>query len=506
MDEAGARVGCPGGEHVVVPTHIKELYTASPENRKSVTIIETIIADGREPLPPFVITPGKKIMDNWIAAELVGTERLACSPTGYTNNEIAMEYLDHLIEHSHAGPTKPWKILLLDGHESHHIDQFQLKAAEHHIKLFYFPSHLTHILQPLDVGVFRPWKHYHELAIQAALRSLDFEYTITSFFRDLTHIRSQTMQRYKIVNAFKSSGMWPPSAKAGLKKMQEYRKKRSFDDMEQEAEDRIDLPKLLPPGSEIWSTAATIRALADRDPTQFSEPSIQLFHNTMHSVDIQLQKSQLLTLEHSTLQAKIRNDQKRRSKSRRSVHKGGPSASAAELRDKIQIRDEAENRKALQKAQKALAQAINKARNTLKAQGIQARKDNKARLERIRQCELVNEFVPVEDLIPIREPDKNPTAYEKGTCTSEAYPGLVQQIRELEAREQHLDRHRDSEPGEVVFRLERSRVRDEVEEYIESSPPPPVLQDSSDVESNAGSLDSIERQADFIALSDFSDV
>ena len=58
MDESGARVGCPSGEHVIVPIEVKELYTASPENRKSVTVIETVIADGREPLPPFVIAPG----------------------------------------------------------------------------------------------------------------------------------------------------------------------------------------------------------------------------------------------------------------------------------------------------------------------------------------------------------------------------------------------------------------------------------------------------------------
>jgi hypothetical protein len=90
MDELGARIGCPRGEHVIVPIEVKELYTASPENRKSVTIIETIQADGREPPPPFIITPGQKIIDNWIRDKLVGKERVACSPTGYTNNEIAL--------------------------------------------------------------------------------------------------------------------------------------------------------------------------------------------------------------------------------------------------------------------------------------------------------------------------------------------------------------------------------------------------------------------------------
>jgi hypothetical protein len=58
MDELGARVGCPRGEDVVVPIEVKELYTASPENRKSVTVIETAIVDGREPLPPFIIALG----------------------------------------------------------------------------------------------------------------------------------------------------------------------------------------------------------------------------------------------------------------------------------------------------------------------------------------------------------------------------------------------------------------------------------------------------------------
>jgi hypothetical protein len=64
MDKSGARISYPTSEHVIVPIEVKELYTASPKNRKSVTIIETIHIDSREPLLPFVITPRKKIMDN----------------------------------------------------------------------------------------------------------------------------------------------------------------------------------------------------------------------------------------------------------------------------------------------------------------------------------------------------------------------------------------------------------------------------------------------------------
>jgi hypothetical protein len=90
MDESGARVGCPSGEEVLVPIEVKEMYTSSPENRKSVTIIEVISADGREPPPPMIICPGQKIMESWIHDNLKGGEVIAQSPTGYTNESIAM--------------------------------------------------------------------------------------------------------------------------------------------------------------------------------------------------------------------------------------------------------------------------------------------------------------------------------------------------------------------------------------------------------------------------------
>jgi hypothetical protein len=107
MDELGARIGCPTSEYVIVPIEVKELYTASLENRKLVTIIETIYVDGREPLLPFVITPGKKIMDNWVLENLIGTEHIKYMLTRYTNNDVAMKYLDYLIKYSRARPDKP---------------------------------------------------------------------------------------------------------------------------------------------------------------------------------------------------------------------------------------------------------------------------------------------------------------------------------------------------------------------------------------------------------------
>lgn len=217
MDESGVRVGCPNGEEVVVPNEVVDLYTASPENKKSITIFETIYADGyKKPIPPLVVCPGVKVMDNWIHDYLTGDEAITTSPTGYTNDKVVMDYLDHLILHTKASPTKHWILFFLDGHLTHEYPDFVIKAAEHHIALHVFLSHLTHTLQPLDVGVFRPWKHYHNKAIQNAIRSFDFEYTVSSFFRDLSSIRKETMKPHTIINFFLHSEMWPVDAKAGI--------------------------------------------------------------------------------------------------------------------------------------------------------------------------------------------------------------------------------------------------------------------------------------------------
>jgi hypothetical protein len=163
---------------------------------------------------------------------------------------------------------------------------------QHHIFPFYFPSHLTHALQPLDVGIFRPWKHYHKQAVSKAVRSLEFTYSVTSFFTDLTSIRQDTFKEHTIVNSFKDSGMWPLSYKQGIKKVRSYKKsynkKRTIDDVNEEEDDlelsRLPLSRLV----EIWNTAAKVREFADRDPTKFSDNSCKVFKYIMKSVDLHL--------------------------------------------------------------------------------------------------------------------------------------------------------------------------------------------------------------------------
>ncbi|RPB05488.1 hypothetical protein L873DRAFT_1663093, partial [Choiromyces venosus 120613-1] len=188
-------------------------------NRKSFTIIEAICAEGSHPPPPVIIYSGEKIIKSWVHENLTGTEVITVSPTGYTNETIALALLNHFIKHVGAGPDQHWHILLLDDHITYHQDDFIIKCHKNYIVPFKFPSHLIHVLQPLDVGVLRPWQHYHNKAINHALHSLEIQYTISSFFYDVGSICEQTFQPHTIKNSFEDSGMFPVSYKVALKKI-----------------------------------------------------------------------------------------------------------------------------------------------------------------------------------------------------------------------------------------------------------------------------------------------
>ena len=98
----------------------------------------------------------------------------------------------------------------MDNHGSHETPEFIKLANENHILLYPLLAYMTHYMQPLDVGVFQPYKHWHNIAIKDTVASLDIEYSLRSFLIDLAWIRDQTFKKRTIQHAFKDSRMYPP--------------------------------------------------------------------------------------------------------------------------------------------------------------------------------------------------------------------------------------------------------------------------------------------------------
>ena len=137
-------------------------------------------------------------MESWYHDNLDGNERILLSDSGYSNDDLALKWLQHFILHTRSSSNSEPKVLLLDSHASHRTPEFTILATEHCIHPYAFPSHLTHVLQPLDVGIFHPYKHWHKAAVHRVIRSLDFEYNTSSFIRDLPEIRSNTFREQTI--------------------------------------------------------------------------------------------------------------------------------------------------------------------------------------------------------------------------------------------------------------------------------------------------------------------
>ena len=158
MDETGFRVGC-GRAHWVVSGHSrKPLLLTNLDNREYVTSCECISAGGRD-IPPMVIIAGVLILEKWAQQnDLNDDVLLTTSPTGYSNDDLAIDWLKHFDKHSRKGQVGAWRMLIMDGYGSHMTYEFFTYAKRKQIELFHLPPHSTHLTQPLDVGCFQPFK------------------------------------------------------------------------------------------------------------------------------------------------------------------------------------------------------------------------------------------------------------------------------------------------------------------------------------------------------------
>jgi len=114
------------------------------------------------------------------------------------------------------------------------------------------------------------------------------------------------------------------------------------------------------------------------------------------------------------------------------------------------------------------------------------------RIARIQEAKVRNELPVFEDILPIREPDKEPTAAEMLLTTDEGHEGLVQVIRELEQLVP-LEVEQDDEVN--ISTQTVVEEEEEVPEYRDSSPV-----NQSEVESIADSINSIQNNTDFVLL------
>jgi len=221
MDETGFRIGCLNGRIVITHASTKAVYLADPEVRDWVTTIETISASGTT-IPAMIILAGSILLEKHFDNNLDDNTLIAITSIGYSNNLMGMEYLQHFQRMTHASVTGKYRMLVFDGHGSHISDEFTWYCWQYDIIPFRLPAHSTHLLQPLDVGVFQPLKHWHQVALHESVQYGDVEYSKTDFLAAYQTMRQRTFKSSTILSAWRKVGLFPFNPQVVLDKVKVY--------------------------------------------------------------------------------------------------------------------------------------------------------------------------------------------------------------------------------------------------------------------------------------------
>jgi hypothetical protein len=108
---------------------------------------------------------------NWYTEyDLPADWRIATTDNGWTTNAVGLDWIKHFDFHTAPRTKGKYRLLILDGHESHHSTKFELHCQQNNIITLCMPPHSSHLLQPLDVGCFRPLKRAYGRQIEDLMR------------------------------------------------------------------------------------------------------------------------------------------------------------------------------------------------------------------------------------------------------------------------------------------------------------------------------------------------
>ena len=133
----------------------RKVYSlSSGERGKTHTILSCVSASGYS-LPPMMVYPRKRAVHDNCKEGCISNTLFKSSSNGWINTDLFLDWYKFFKDN--IPPIRP-VLLIMDGHGSHiSIELIELARLDG-IYLLCLPAHTTHILQPLDIGVFKSFK------------------------------------------------------------------------------------------------------------------------------------------------------------------------------------------------------------------------------------------------------------------------------------------------------------------------------------------------------------
>ncbi|XP_072400688.1 uncharacterized protein [Diabrotica undecimpunctata] len=182
--------------------------TISGPGKQNTTVLMCCSASGKK-APPLIVFKGKHVWDQWTASR--GTEFLdttyAATPKGWMETTVFRNYFENSFL-KFIGSERP-VLVIYDGHASHLGADVINIAVENHITILKLPPHTSHVLQPLDLCVFKSLKtRWDAKLVEWQRRNVGAAVTKSMFSKMIGEIWQETRPEI-LVSGFIKAGIVP---------------------------------------------------------------------------------------------------------------------------------------------------------------------------------------------------------------------------------------------------------------------------------------------------------
>ena len=266
FDETPLQIGWVNGSLKLFSTRMKRNTRTTvfqPGNKESLTSIDAASAAGRS-IPSFLILQAKTLLEEYTRANIDERVVLTFTDTGYNNSHRSVQWLQHFnrcsfaasetfagssIEEWFGYPTtitksqfdeeyafKPryqvkkaptsYRLLLMDSFSAHEDPEFIWYCGMFDIIPYRLPSHLSHRLQPLDVGVYQHLKNEQKCALRDFMIAGGMQISRFDFLNQWNRMYAAAFKACHIYVGYEKSGIFPINPEVVLGPLRRYAEER----------------------------------------------------------------------------------------------------------------------------------------------------------------------------------------------------------------------------------------------------------------------------------------
>jgi len=213
MDETGFSIRTMQSTRIIVDSTLRTRFQAHPSRQEWVSAVECICMDGTA-IDPLIIFKGQNVLQSWIPKDVISKWHFSANTKGWTSNLHGLEWLKRVFKPStRAKATQNGKLqqrlLICDGHDSHISGSFISHCIQNRISLLILPPHTSHVLQPLDVAIFRPLKSHLTTALSHLNEAQLLRIHKLEWMEAYIKAREAGFSNSNITSAWRGSGLQP---------------------------------------------------------------------------------------------------------------------------------------------------------------------------------------------------------------------------------------------------------------------------------------------------------